>query len=109
MFSPFRDDADHIQRLRAEVASLRGGTVHTAQGKEADIVILILGSNPDKPGSRKWASQRPNLVNVAVSRARHRLYVIGDYALWSEFPYVRDLAAHLPRQKTGSPERSRSG
>jgi len=79
VLSPFRDGADRIEEFCDEIKGLRGGTVHTAQGKEADVVILILGSNPNKPGSRGWASKRPNLVNVAVSRARQRLYVIGDF------------------------------
>ena len=97
--SPFRDGAAEIKKILSKEPRLRGGTVHTAQGKEADVVIFILGSNPNKPGTRQWASQRPNLVNVAVSRARQRLYVIGDFALWSEFPYFRELARRLHRQQ----------
>jgi superfamily I DNA and/or RNA helicase len=97
--SPFRDGDNEIQKFISEEPGLRGGTVHKAQGKEADVVIFILGSNPNKPATRKWASQRPNLVNVAVSRARQRLYVIGDFALWSEFPYFRELARHLKRRQ----------
>jgi superfamily I DNA and/or RNA helicase len=94
--TPFRDVADHIRQLRREFPGLRGGTVHTAQGKEAEIVVLILGGDPGKPGARQWASQRPNLLNVAVSRARQRPYVIGDQTSWARYRHFSELAKNLP-------------
>ena len=63
------------------------GTVHTMQGKEADVVILVLGTD-QTPGrrARDWVGAPPNLLNVAVSRARRRLYVIGSYPEWQPAP-----------------------
>ena len=93
--SPFRDVADEIEKLLREFPGVRGGTVHTAQGKESDVVLFILGGNPARPGAKQWASQRPNLVNVAVSRARRRLYVLGDHAAWSRYRHFDILSSYL--------------
>ena len=60
------------------------GTVHTFQGKEADIVVFVLGLDGSQNGVAWWAAQRPNLLNVAVTRARYRLYVVGDRRLWQQ-------------------------
>lgn len=72
------------------------GTIHTFQGKEAEAVILVLGA-PGKQslGARYWAGKSPNLLNVAVTRAKQRLYVIGDFAAWKSIPYFSTLAKAL--------------
>lgn len=56
------------------------GTVHTFQGKEASEVILLLGCDQDCIGTIKWVNT--NIINVAVTRAKYRLCVIGDYQYW---------------------------
>jgi hypothetical protein len=43
------------------------------------------------------AARRPNLINVAVSRAKQRLYVIGNHAAWSTQPHF-DQLARTPRE-----------
>ena len=72
------------------------GTVHKMQGREADVVVLVLGGQPDRPRARSWAAERPNLLNVAVSRAGRRLYVIGNRELWKRLPFFGVLADSLP-------------
>ncbi|WP_328467225.1 DEAD/DEAH box helicase [Streptomyces sp. NBC_00448] len=98
VISPFRDVAKRAaDQLRGLVPRNRGGTVHTAQGKEADVVILILGTHPDADRSRRWAAAKPNLLNVAVSRARRRLVVIGDHESWRGHSNFSVLAEQLRR------------
>jgi hypothetical protein len=96
VIGPFRDVARQVRRRSQRHPGLVAGTVHTAQGKQADIVVLVLGSAPDRPGARNWASSKPNLLNVAVSRAKRRLYVIGDRRAWSNCRYFTVLATDLP-------------
>ncbi len=58
------------------------GTVHTFQGKEADEVIFLLGCDTGKEarGAVNWVNK--NIVNVAATRGKFRLYVIGDEEAW---------------------------
>ncbi|GAA3645107.1 AAA domain-containing protein [Streptomyces iranensis] len=95
VISPFRDVVHGLGKVVGRtLTSKRYGTVHTTQGKEADIVILVLGTGAGQVGSRNWAAQKPNLLNVAVTRARRRLIVIGDFDAWSRHRYFKDLARH---------------
>lgn len=58
------------------------GTVHTFQGKEAGEVIFLLGCDKSREagGAIQWVND--NIVNVAVTRAKFRLYIIGDEEAW---------------------------
>lgn len=62
----------------------RIGTVHTVQGREAQAVIFVLGApQAAQQGARQWAGSAPNLLNVAVTRAKEALYVVGNRSLWA--------------------------
>lgn len=65
----------------------RVGTVHTFQGKEEKNVIIVLGLSANHCGGEKWASSKPNLLNVAVTRAQQRVYIIGSKAIWAGCDY----------------------
>jgi len=102
VMSPFRQVADRAKeigrrRIDQDFADKNVGTVHTFQGRESDVVILVLGSPPDNAGRREWASKKPNLLNVAVSRTRRRLYVIGDWDNWRSLRHFNELATMIPR------------
>lgn len=74
----------------------RVGTVHTFQGKEADTVILVLGAPAaESVGARRWAGHPPNILNVAVTRAKRRLYVVGNRQAWKDAGVFSHLAQIL--------------
>jgi AAA domain len=107
VISPFRVVAHEMrQLLRAEPELFRAfgveekkwldervGTIHTFQGKEAEAVIAILGAPMSSQiGARHWASSTPNILNVMVSRAKSRLYVVGSHAAWNGIGHFAELA-----------------
>ncbi len=59
------------------------GTVHTFQGKEAKIVYFILGADNASKGAAAWAVSKPNIMNVAATRAKEEFYIVGDKKLYS--------------------------
>jgi AAA domain len=61
------------------------GTVHTFQGKEASTVIFCTSASKvrNKVGGIVWVNSKPNLINVAVTRAKHHLFIIGNRDDWS--------------------------
>lgn len=51
---------------------------------------------PQQTGARGWAGGRPNLLNVAVTRAKEALYVIGNRELWRDAGLFKELSDRLP-------------
>lgn len=70
------------------------GTIHTMQGKESRVVIFVLGGKEE--GARKWASSKPNLLNVAVTRAKERLIMVGIKSNWDNQQYFKVAINTLP-------------
>lgn len=108
VISPFRAVIDACRTAVEEVGlskKINCGTVHTFQGKEAEIVFIVLGTAPGKAGekARKWVSESPNLLNVAVTRAKCRIYVIGNRSVWAEYDNFKEMANYLLRPKLLQP------
>jgi hypothetical protein len=97
ILSPFR----HVVRgLKDTVGKafprLHIGTVHTYQGKEQAAIVLVLGGNVNAEGPLDWAARRPNLLNVALTRAKRRVYVVGNRERWRSRAFFCHLARRLP-------------
>lgn len=111
ILSPFREVIQQIQQLLLQSKDLRTlfksrfsgiswrawvkscvGTIHAFQGKQASAVFFVIGADATTLGAIEWATRKPNLLNVAVTRASLRFYIIGDYHLWRKWPYF-DVAA----------------
>ena len=94
VITPFRNIAyklskelDKIGFTRREGNKKNGkptniGTIHTFQGKEADIVFMVLGADFNSKGSAKWAVTEPNMMNVAATRAKKEFYIVADKNLY---------------------------
>ncbi len=72
------------------------GTVHTFQGKEQQLVWMVLGCDATTAGGANWASSKPNLLNVALTRAQHRVFLIGDVTLWGGKRFFQAATPLLP-------------
>ncbi len=94
IISPFKLVADHFREKLAR-RKVSSGTIHTFQGKEADVVILVLGTDRKNTRARQWASAIPNMLNVAITRAKKRLYVIGNRQDWAACRYFGEMAKEL--------------
>lgn len=65
------------------------GTVHTFQGKEANEVFLVLGCDDKAKGAVRWV--KPNIVNVAATRAKYRFCTVGSIDVWQPNKSVKTL------------------
>lgn len=85
----------NLSKCEGEWLSKNIGTVHTFQGKEANEVIFLLGCDKSREaeGAIKWVNT--NIVNVAVTRAKFRLYVIGDEEAWRKSSCVKQAKTIL--------------
>lgn len=122
VISPFREVISQIKQLVVDDKSIADlikqrlpltslpqwvqqafGTVHIFQGKQTHAVFFVLGADKTTPGAVEWASGKPNLLNVAVTRARSRFYILGDYDLWKNRPYFNVVARKLERMSFPEP------
>lgn len=83
VISPFRNVVTQIKKLKV-LKDSNVGTVHTFQGKETSIVYLVLGADYKSKSSASWAVSKPNIINVAATRAKDEFYIIGDKQLYKE-------------------------
>ena len=106
VITPFKAVQENLKRMLRD--KMISGTIHTMQGKEAPVVILVLGGNTAGSGARNWAVSEPNLLNVAATRAKRRLYVIGDRNDWKNRALFCDVMDLLPLQTISAREQKQA-
>lgn len=104
--SPFRAHANRIRDIVSQDAQLAASlashdflvdTVHKFQGDERDIMIFSpVVANGISQGALGFLRRTPNLFNVAITRARAELLVVGDlgYAINCGVDYLERFAAY---------------
>ena len=104
IISPFRAQVDQLKISVAKVLSehmiekhqIEIGTAHTFQGDERDIMLISWAyANNSFPQSLIFL-QKPNLFNVAITRARALLVTVGDkqYCKHSRVSYLEHFAEY---------------
>jgi hypothetical protein len=92
--TPFTDVVKASANLQRQgKMEIKANTIHTMQGQEAKVVIFILGGASVR--ARAWASAKPNLLNVALTRAKEYIYIVGDKDAWGELDYFSVAAREL--------------
>lgn len=80
--TPFRQQAEALNTAiqKRHIDKIDANTVHKYQGDEKDIMIYSLVVTDNSPASKIYWIDKviPNLVNVAVTRARQTLYIVGN-------------------------------
>ncbi len=84
-----------------EWARAQIGTVHTFQGKQQSTVWIVLGCDTSKRGAARWAANKPNLLNVAITRAEHQVVLIGGVDVWGGLPYFETAYRQLDTVTAG--------
>ena len=92
-----KEDEKEIKNIIENWIELSIGTVHTFQGKEANIVYFVCGGDESTKGKGaiEWSCSKPNLLNVAVTRAKKEFYIIGDKDLISPKQYYNIIAQKI--------------
>ena len=110
--TPFRQQANRIQDAIYEAGfifedlnrvHLNIDTSHGFQGDEKDVMIFSLCAGPNMPrGSRAFLRETGNLFNVAVSRARAVMHVIGnrDWARRCGIRHIQNLVKPIQQYKS---------
>ena len=94
IITPFTDVVKQSAVLQKQgKIQIRANTIHTMQGQEAKVVIFILGGA--SAGARAWASAKPNLLNVALTRAKEYIYIVGDKDAWGGLNYFSVAAREI--------------
>jgi len=102
-FAPQRDLLVELKTQRYPSAMVTIETAHGFQGDERDVMIFSPTVTEDAPPGLTRFAANPNLLNVALTRARARTIVVGDRSFArSSGGLLCDLAAYADRVDGGA-------
>jgi very-short-patch-repair endonuclease len=110
--TPYRRQADKATDMLGTQDPLdraQADTVHRFQGRQKRVVILstVIDSTWRGQTGMPFADD-PRLINVAVSRAADRFFLVIDHTALPRSRYIRDLVDYITYQNPGVPPRPSS-
>ncbi|BBF43156.1 DNA helicase [Lachnospiraceae bacterium KM106-2] len=67
-------------RIKSEIPGVDAGTVHVFQGQEKEVIIMsMVVDNTVKNDGTYFVGNNPNFLNVAFTRAKSQLILVGNY------------------------------
>ncbi len=87
IISPFRKQKAHLQH---NVSGIEIDTIHKYQGREKEAIILSTVENEISD-----FIDNPNLLNVAISRAKRFLRVVISAQIYQSKSHLKDLIAYM--------------
>ena len=77
IITPFKNQ---VKLLSSHIPKVDIGTVHSFQGQEKEIIILSTAvDNTQRNNGIDFVGRKPNFLNVAFTRAKKQLIVVGNY------------------------------
>lgn len=102
--TPYRAQAEQIRDavtkvLGRDAHTISIDTAHRFQGDERDVILFSPVVGPSMSKGQVAFANDPNLVNVALTRARHRLRVVGNRSACLRYPNmpIGDFATYVAR------------
>ncbi|NJO84815.1 MAG: hypothetical protein HC828_19970 [Blastochloris sp.] len=106
--TPYRSQKELLGEVLAKYPNIKVGTAHTFQGDERDIMIFSLVLSEGIEQSIDWLNRTVNLLNVALTRARNTLFIVGNWAFCnrladgSKYKALADYALNIGAPIVGS-------
>jgi superfamily I DNA and/or RNA helicase len=103
VISPYNGQIIEIKRklnntmlTNSELSRIKVGTIHSFQGSGYDVIIYDIVDNSEKKlGLLYKGFNGERLVNVALSRAKHKLIIVGDPKVFSLSDELGEVSKQL--------------
>ncbi len=92
IITPYRGQVKYLNSLiiksdldKTLINKIKVGTIHAFQGSEKDLIIFDTVDTIDKNiGKLYFYETGKRLINVALSRAKHKLIIVGDLDVFTD-------------------------